>query len=126
MREVFPVSRAGMPNCMTDVLTSRETIQIVSPVHGDTIGWLPIAMPDEVADSVRKARQAAGRWARTAASERAERLHAAAAELHKRAHELAVVNEKVPWPGRRRSPSTPNSARSTAAGACSVSGQRPI
>jgi betaine-aldehyde dehydrogenase len=82
-----------MPNCMTDVLTSRETIQIVSPVHGDTIGWLPIAMPDEVADSVRKARQAAGRWARTAASERAERLHAAAAELHKRAHELAVVNE---------------------------------
>ncbi|WP_084425094.1 aldehyde dehydrogenase family protein [Kibdelosporangium aridum] len=78
---------------MTDVLVSPRSMQIVSPIHGDVIGTLPIATSQEATGSVLRARRVAREWARTPAAARAERLHAAAAELRERAGELAVLNE---------------------------------
>jgi betaine-aldehyde dehydrogenase len=78
---------------MTDVMTSRDDLQIVSPVHGDAVGRLPVASSQEVAEGVRRARKAAREWARTSPSARAGRLTTAAAELRERADELAALNE---------------------------------
>jgi acyl-CoA reductase-like NAD-dependent aldehyde dehydrogenase len=78
---------------MTDVLASHGSLQIVSPVHGAVVGTLPMATPQDAAGSVLRARRLAREWARTPASARAGRLHAAAAELRDRADELAASNE---------------------------------
>jgi betaine-aldehyde dehydrogenase len=77
----------GTPGFMSDVL------EIVSPVDGTPVGRLRVSTPEDVRDATHRARSAAHAWARTAAGERAQRLHAAAAELRERAHELAKLNE---------------------------------
>jgi acyl-CoA reductase-like NAD-dependent aldehyde dehydrogenase len=78
---------------MTDVLTPSDHLEIVSPVHGAVVGWLPLATAGEVADGVTRARRAAREWARTPAAGRGTCLNAAADALRSRAHELAAVNE---------------------------------
>jgi acyl-CoA reductase-like NAD-dependent aldehyde dehydrogenase len=77
---------------MTDVLASRGSLEIVSPVDGGIVGTLPMATSQDAVGSVLRARRVAREWARTPASARAERLHAAATELRERAGELAALN----------------------------------
>ncbi|MEV4313900.1 aldehyde dehydrogenase family protein [Actinocrispum sp. NPDC049592] len=74
-------------------MSTHESLEILSPVTGDLVGWLPMATPGEAVDVLARAREAARDWARTPAAARAGQVRAAAADLRDRAHELAVVNE---------------------------------
>jgi acyl-CoA reductase-like NAD-dependent aldehyde dehydrogenase len=78
---------------MTNAVASRGSLEIISPVTGDLVGTVPMVTPQEAADGVLRACRAAHEWTRMPASARAERLHAAAAELRDRADELAASNE---------------------------------
>jgi succinate-semialdehyde dehydrogenase / glutarate-semialdehyde dehydrogenase len=77
---------------VTDVLT-RE-ITVLDPRSGEPVGRVPIARPQQCDEAVRRARAAAGTWARTPAAERAAALHAAAAAVREAADELAALNER--------------------------------
>jgi acyl-CoA reductase-like NAD-dependent aldehyde dehydrogenase len=56
----------------------RTTIDIYSPDTGQFVGSVPMATPDEVDEAMTRSRLAQEGWARTAPSERAAALRAAA------------------------------------------------
>jgi acyl-CoA reductase-like NAD-dependent aldehyde dehydrogenase len=120
---------------VTSLLT-RE-ITVLDPRTGETVGRVPIATPQQCDDALRRARAAAGAWARTPAAERAAALHAAAAAVRDAADELAALNTRetgkppgdarggvVSTPASARSSSTPSSVPSTGAAACTGPGTR--
>ncbi|MGK8525194.1 aldehyde dehydrogenase family protein [Nocardia asteroides] len=71
---------------------ARETIEIVDPATGATVGEVAMAGAAEINARVALAGRVQPRWARTPATERAAALRAAAALLRERADELAALN----------------------------------
>jgi succinate-semialdehyde dehydrogenase/glutarate-semialdehyde dehydrogenase len=64
-------------------------LTVVDPADGTPVSRVPVASPADVADAVKAARDAAGRWGRVPPAERAAALHRAADAVEAAADELA-------------------------------------
>lgn len=73
---------------------ATDTIVILDPGTGATVGTVPMAGRAEIDRLVEAADRAGPMWARTPAAERAAALRAAAAALREHADELAELNER--------------------------------
>ncbi|WP_454198321.1 aldehyde dehydrogenase family protein [Nocardia sp. Marseille-Q1738] len=89
------------PNAAT--FPATETIEILDPATGATVGKVPMTGIAEIEKQVELANRVKSRWARTPAAERAAALRAGAASLRERADELAELNHVET--GRQRSES---------------------
>jgi acyl-CoA reductase-like NAD-dependent aldehyde dehydrogenase len=69
-------------------------ITVLDPRTGETVARVPIADASTCDDAVKRAREAADGWARTAPAERAAALGKAAAAVRAAADELAELNER--------------------------------
>jgi acyl-CoA reductase-like NAD-dependent aldehyde dehydrogenase len=77
------------------IVVSQITELIVTdPRTGEPVSRVPVADESACAEAVKRARSAAGAWARTPAAERAVALTAAAAAVREAAGELAELNER--------------------------------
>jgi succinate-semialdehyde dehydrogenase/glutarate-semialdehyde dehydrogenase len=57
---------------LVTTIERRETVEIRSPLHGRTIGEVPVTTPADVQEAVRRARRAQQEWAHRSIAERAE------------------------------------------------------
>jgi acyl-CoA reductase-like NAD-dependent aldehyde dehydrogenase len=71
-----------------------QTIDVLDPATGETIGQIPAGTPEDADRAVRSARRALAGWARTDAAERGSLLKAAARRLREHAGELAAIQTR--------------------------------
>jgi succinate-semialdehyde dehydrogenase/glutarate-semialdehyde dehydrogenase len=71
-----------------------ETIDVLDPATGQTIGQIPAGGPEDADAAARSARAALPGWARTDAAERGALLKAAARRLRDHADELAEIQTR--------------------------------
>jgi acyl-CoA reductase-like NAD-dependent aldehyde dehydrogenase len=71
-----------------------ETIDVLDPATGESIGTIPAGTPEDADRAVRAARAALPAWARTDAAERGALLKAAARRLRDHADELAEIQTR--------------------------------
>ncbi|WP_022882866.1 aldehyde dehydrogenase family protein [Gryllotalpicola ginsengisoli] len=72
----------------------NETITILDPRDGSTVGTLPVSTRAEAETALLAAHSAQAAWAQTPAAERGSRLHDAAERLSAVADELAELNSR--------------------------------
>ncbi|MFI6368037.1 aldehyde dehydrogenase family protein [Nocardia sp. NPDC050630] len=80
------------PNSVAFATDHRDTIEILDPATGVTVGKVPMTGIAEIDRQVALANRVQSTWARTPAAERAAALRAGAALLRQHADELAELN----------------------------------
>ncbi|MGE2717956.1 aldehyde dehydrogenase family protein [Mycolicibacterium litorale] len=75
-------------------MSQTTELIVTDPRTGEPVSRVPVADASSCAEAVKRARAAAGAWARTPAAERAAALTAAAAAVREAADELAELNER--------------------------------